>query len=78
MIHRVWMIYIITFHQTLFLSLFSSFVLYLGKIQTGRCVHTCWGHTNWVRYVAVNLSNFAIASSSDDKTIKLWDIYFDF
>src|ERR1035437_8099717 len=37
-------------------------------------VHTLTGHTAWVRSVVYSPDGHHLASGSDDKTIKLWDV----
>ncbi len=40
------------------------------NVQTGECVHTLKGHTNWVRCVAFDGNT--IVSGSLDKTVRIW------
>ncbi|WP_435367797.1 WD40 repeat domain-containing protein, partial [Staphylococcus aureus] len=38
-----------------------------------KCLHTLYGHTNWVRSVAFDKDGRIIISASDDKTIRVWN-----
>ncbi len=60
----------------------------LWDISTGQCLRTFYGNTNWIWAIAFaersdrlaksseedSLDSHCIASSSDDKSVKLWDI----
>ncbi|HAX79206.1 MAG TPA: hypothetical protein DCY88_26110, partial [Cyanobacteria bacterium UBA11372] len=46
----------------------------IWDIETGTCVKTLTGHTDWVRSVAFSLDGQILASGSADCTIKLWDV----
>jgi WD40 repeat protein len=43
-------------------------------INTGTCLKTLRGHTDWVWSVIFTHDNHTLISGSDDHTIKLWDI----
>jgi WD40 repeat protein len=42
--------------------------------KTGKLINTFAGHTNLVNSVAFNRNSETLASASDDKTIKLWNL----
>ncbi len=44
------------------------------KLQNWRLVHTLKGHSNSVQSVAISPNGKTLASGSDDKTIKLWNL----
>ncbi|MBD1942470.1 serine/threonine protein kinase [Coleofasciculus sp. FACHB-712] len=44
------------------------------KSQNWRCVHTLIGHSSWVRSIAISPNGQTLASGSNDKTIKLWQV----
>ena len=46
----------------------------MWDIETGQCLRTFSGHTNWVNSVALFSDNSKMVYGSHDKTIKLWDI----
>jgi WD40 repeat protein len=46
----------------------------LWDVQSGDCVRTLEGHSNWVRSVAWSGDGLTLASGSDDNTVKLWDV----
>ncbi len=45
----------------------------LWDLDSGQCVRTLHGHTNWVRSVAFSRDQQTLASGSLDQTIRLWD-----
>lgn len=48
--------------------------LFLG--QTGEHLHSFIGHDNWVRSLSMHPSGKYLYSSSDDKTLRIWDLQF--
>ena len=46
----------------------------LWDIQSGECLKTLQGHTDWIGCVACSSDGRTIASGSLDQTIKLWDV----
>lgn len=44
--------------------------------MTGQLLHTFIGHDNWVRSLSLHVSGSWLYSSSDDKTIRVWDLSF--
>lgn len=45
----------------------------LWDMDSGECIRTLRGHTNWVLSVAFSCDRQTLASSSFDQTIRLWD-----
>lgn len=43
-------------------------------IETGECLKTLLGHTNWIWSIFLSPDAQVLASGSEDKTIKIWDI----
>ncbi|MEP0886157.1 WD40 repeat domain-containing protein, partial [Trichocoleus sp. ST-U3] len=43
--------------------------------RTGQCHYTCTGHNGGVWSIALSLDGQLLASSSQDQTIKLWDVH---
>jgi len=46
----------------------------LWEINTGQCLQTLQGHTDWVSSVAWSWDGQTLATGSSDETIKLWDV----
>jgi WD40 repeat protein len=42
--------------------------------QTGKCLKTLTGHTNWVFAIAFNHDGKTLASASHDQTVRIWDV----
>ncbi|WP_416670725.1 NB-ARC domain-containing protein [Egbenema bharatensis] len=48
--------------------------LYLWDLNTGDCLQTLHGHTDWIRSVAFSPDGQFLASGSTDSTIRLWEV----
>jgi WD40 repeat protein len=46
----------------------------MWDVNTGFCVQTIRGHTNWVKSVAVNIKGSLMASGSSDETVIVWNL----
>jgi WD40 repeat protein len=46
----------------------------LWDTNTGQCLQTLQGHTDWVSSVAWSWDGQTLATGSSDETIKLWDV----
>jgi platelet-activating factor acetylhydrolase IB subunit alpha len=46
----------------------------LWDFNSGFCVNTLRGHTDWVKRVVVNYKGNLMASSSKDETIIVWSM----
>ncbi|NMG09661.1 DnaJ domain-containing protein [Brasilonema sp. UFV-L1] len=42
--------------------------------ETWRCVQTLWGHTATVNAIAITPDNQTLASASNDRTVRLWNL----
>jgi len=46
----------------------------IWQMENRRLLHTCKGHTDWVRSIAFSADGKILASGSHDQTIRLWDV----
>jgi WD40 repeat protein len=46
----------------------------LWDIDSGQCLKTLPGHTDWVRSIVFNFNGQTLMSGSIDETIKLWNV----
>ena len=47
--------------------------IFIWDINTGECIRTLKGHTNWVKFL-IEMSDGTLVSCSQDKTVKCWDL----
>jgi len=47
----------------------------LWDIQTGECLKTFLGHTDWIQSVHFSPDGQHLATGSRDQTLKIWDVY---
>merc|ERR1712185_453047 len=52
--------------------------LKVWDLRTGSCVHTLQGHSDCVRCLTVFDGDSKAISGSDDKTLKVWSLPFEF
>ena len=67
---------IANYHQPFLLTGSRDKSIRLFMLNTGQLLHTFVGHDNWVRGLALHPSGKYLYSSSDDKTIRVWDLNF--
>ena len=48
--------------------------LKIWDLETGRLVHSLQGHKNWIHCVSFSPNGDQIASGSEDKIIKIWNM----
>lgn len=46
----------------------------LWNPRNGHCLHVCYGHMGWVQALAFSPDGTYLASSSDDDTVRIWDV----
>lgn len=64
------------YYQSFILTGSRDKLIRLFLAQTGEQLHTFIGHDNWVRSLSLHSSGKYLYSSSDDKTIRIWDLNF--
>lgn len=64
------------YYQTFILTGGRDKLIKLFLAQTGDHLHTFAGHDNWVRSLSLHSSGKYLYSSSDDKTVRVWDLNF--
>jgi WD40 repeat protein len=48
--------------------------LKLWEVQSGKCLRTLEGHSNWVQACDFSPDGRLLVSGSDDRTLKLWEV----
>ncbi|EHK15882.1 uncharacterized protein TRIVIDRAFT_195814 [Trichoderma virens Gv29-8] len=46
----------------------------IWDVDTGACIQTLEGHSDWIRSIASSADGQYLASASDDMTVKIWDV----
>jgi len=65
-----------SYYQSFIMTGSRDKLIKLFLLQTGEHLHTLIGHDNWVRSLSLHSNGRYLYSSSDDKTIRIWDLNF--
>ncbi|TWU70948.1 protein with putative role during mitosis [Metarhizium rileyi] len=60
--------------QHLLISASGDQTIKLWNVETGYCVHTLRGHTDWVRSIHPSADGRYLISASNDRTARVWNI----
>lgn len=65
-----------TYSQSFIFTASRDKLIKIFLTQTGEHLHTFFGHDNWVRSLVIHSNNKYLYSASDDKTIRIWDLFY--